>query len=238
MRHMHEGFGPGPGAGPGGRGRRGRGAPGGRGGSWGEPEEPGQAKFEEFAGPGWGGHGGPHGHGHGFGGPPWRAGRRMRRGDMRGALLLGLVDGPAHGYELIGRLETRTGGMWRPSAGSVYPTLQLLEDEGLVTSREEGGKRVFELTEDGRAEADAARERMGQGGPFGTTPAGPHFELRQAMKTLVLAARQVAVAGDDAQVSAAVAAVTDARQRIYRILAGDPAPQAGDTTEGSEPPAG
>src|SRR5437868_14231945 len=62
--------------------------------------------------------------------PPW-VGRRMRRGGMRIALLGALVTGPAHGYELMGRLEERSGGRWRPSPGSVYPTLQALEDEGL-----------------------------------------------------------------------------------------------------------
>ena len=65
----------------------------------------------------------------------WRGGgRRMRRGDIRTALLLALKDGRAHGYELIGRLEEKIGGTWRPSPGSVYPTLQLFEDEGLVRS--------------------------------------------------------------------------------------------------------
>ena len=149
--------------------------------------------------------------------PPWRGGRRMRRGDIRGALLSGLADGPAHGYELINRLEERSGGMWRPSAGSVYPTLQLLQEEGLITGRDEDGKRVFELTEAGRAAAEAARERA----PWGHDEPAGHGELRQAVKTLMLAARQVAAAGDQAQVTAATAIVTEARQRIYRLLAGD-----------------
>ncbi len=148
------------------------------------------------------------------------------------ALLLELLDGPAHGYELIGRLEAKTGGMWRPSAGSVYPTLQLLEDEGLVSGRDEGGKRVFDLTEEGRAEADAARQRIGQGAPWAAAPTGAHFELRKGMKTLILAARQVAVAGDEGQVAAAVAVINEARQRIYRILAGDAGRDGGDQTVG------
>ena len=178
------------------------------------------AKFEDFGGPGWGDEPGRM-HAHGHGGPPWRAGRRMRRGDIRWALLLELLDGPGHGYELIGRLESRSGGMWRPSAGSVYPTLQMLEDEGLIAGRDQDGKRVFELTDDGRDRARAAKERAGQAGPWSGGTAGPHFELRKSMKTLVLAVRQVVVAGDEAQVSGAVAAINQARQRIYHILASD-----------------
>ena len=80
-----------------------------------------------------------------FGGGHWHGGRRMRRGEIRFALLSVLAEGPGHGYELIGRLEAKTGGVWRPSPGSVYPTLQSLEDEGLVRSVERDGKRVFEL---------------------------------------------------------------------------------------------
>ena len=103
----------------------------------------------------------------------WRGGgRRMRRGDIRTALLNGLTDGPAHGYELIGRLEEKSGGTWRPSPGSVYPTLQLFEDEGLVRSEERDGKRVYELTEAGRTEAAERAERDGD------TPVGHRRRLR------------------------------------------------------------
>src|ERR1700691_5885377 len=98
-------------------------------------------------------------------GGAWRGGhRRMRRGDIRTALLVALGDGPAHGYELISRLEQKSGGTWRPSPGSVYPTLQLFEDEGLVHSEERDGKRVYELTDAGRAEA---ADRVAR---FGNTP--------------------------------------------------------------------
>lgn len=192
----------------------------------------GFAKFEDFEGRGPGyegepdfapgfGHGHGHGPGHRHGGPPpWRGGRRARRGDIRWALLIALLDGPSHGYELISRLESRTGGMWRPSAGSVYPTLQLLEDEGLIRGRDQEGKRVFELTEEGRAAATEASERVGRG-PWAGPGSGQHAELRQAMKTLILAIRQVVAAGNDDQVVAATGVLTDARQRLYRILAGE-----------------
>ena len=174
-------------------------------------------------------HGHPHDHGH-FGGgrrgrgpwaeagPPWATGRRMRRGDVRVALLEALVEGPAHGYELITRLEQRTGGMWRPSAGSVYPTLQLLEEQGLVSGRDEDGKRVYELTDEGRTEAEAARERQ----PWSADgPSEAHRELRATLGQLGLAARQVAQVGDDTQQAAARDVLVEARQKLYRILAGD-----------------
>src|SRR6266567_4286449 len=94
-------------------------------------------------GGGFGGWGGPFGPG-GFGRGP-----KVGRGDVRAAILVLLTEGPMHGYQVIHELTDRSGGMWRPSPGSVYPTLQLLEDEGLVRSEEVEGKRIFQLTEAG-----------------------------------------------------------------------------------------
>ena len=85
----------------------------------------------------------------------------MRRGDIRTALLAILAEEPGHGYDVIQRLEEKTSGAWRPSPGSVYPTLQLLEDEGLVRSVEHDGKRVYEITDQGRAEATRRIEEAG-----------------------------------------------------------------------------
>ena len=165
-----------------------------------------------------------------WGGPPWAAGagwggrgggrRRMRRGDIRQALLRALLDGPAHGYEVMRRLEERSGGLWRPSAGSVYPTLQLLEEQGLLTSREEGGKRVYELTDEGRADIDATAAS----GPPWETAAGPASgrpALRDAVVQLHLAAKQVAMAADEARVERATAVLKEARQKLYQLLAED-----------------
>ena len=93
------------------------------------------------------------GPGGGFGRGPFGRGR-ARRGDVRAAILALLAERPMHGYEMIQELEGRTHGLWRPSPGSVYPTLQLLEDEGLVEHEEERGKRRFRLTDEGREAAD------------------------------------------------------------------------------------
>src|SRR5688572_11894224 len=107
------------------------------------------------------GQGGPGGFGGGFGpggghGP--RRGGRGTRPNVRPALLALLLERPMHGYEMIQELESRTGGIWRPSPGSVYPTLQLLEDEGLIEAEATGGRKRFTLTEAGRAEATTAAE--------------------------------------------------------------------------------
>jgi DNA-binding PadR family transcriptional regulator len=152
-------------------------------------------------------------HGEGFG----REGRRrMRRGDIRTAVLAVLDEQPRHGYEVIQALEDKTGGAWRPSPGSVYPTLQLLEDEGLARSSERDGKKVYELTEEGRTEARARIEAAG-GPPWSGADGGGG--LRGAVMQLHAAARQVGAAGNKEQVERAVQIVTEARKQLYRLLA-------------------
>lgn len=162
-------------------------------------------------------------------GPPhffWRGrgrgGRgRVRRGAIRAAILKLLTDRPMHGYEIMNELAERSGGMWRPSPGSVYPTLQLLEDEGLVRAEEVDGKRTFKLTKSGRAEAEKLGER---GTPWESMDDGITDAQRALYKAALqtsVAASQVAEAGTDEQLAAAQAALDDARKRIYRLLADD-----------------
>ena len=157
--------------------------------------------------------------GRGFGG---RGGRRARRGDVRGAALLLLEEQPRNGYQLMQEIEERSGGMWRPSPGSIYPALSQLEDEGLVRSDESAGRRAFELTDDGRTYIDEHREALGA--PWddvgGDLPEGL-LELRKLMMQLGMAAMQVAQAGDEAQTTEARKVLEDARRALYRILAGD-----------------
>src|SRR4029079_13524124 len=98
--------------------------------------------------------------GPGFGGR-FRRGRRIRRGDVRSEILLLLEEEPRTGYQGMQELEARSGGVWRPSPGSVYPALQLLADEGLVKSEPRDGGNVFELTDAGKAHVDEHRERLG-----------------------------------------------------------------------------
>lgn len=89
-----------------------------------------------------------------------RWGRLFAPGELRLALLSLLEDGPKHGYELMKTLEARTGGTYRASAGAVYPTLQQMEDEGVVTSEQKDGKRVYQITEAGRAECASHAEAI------------------------------------------------------------------------------
>ncbi|MGH7607915.1 MAG: PadR family transcriptional regulator [Gemmatimonadales bacterium] len=93
----------------------------------------------------------------GFGPRPWgwRTGRGRRRqwfeaGDMKYVILKLLRDKPRHGYEVMKELEERMHGCYSPSPGTVYPTLQWLEDEGLVVARDVAGKKVYEITDAGR----------------------------------------------------------------------------------------
>ncbi len=108
--------------------------------------------------------------------------------------------------------------MWRPSAGSVYPTLQLLEEQGALTGRDEEGKRVYELTDAGRQEAEAVHDHRpwADGGP-----SEGHRRLRGTVVQVGMAARQVAQVGDEAQIEAATGILVEARQKLYRLLAGD-----------------
>jgi DNA-binding PadR family transcriptional regulator len=125
-----------------------------------------------------------------------------------------------HGYDLIRELEERSGGMWRPSPGSVYPTLQLLEDEGLVTGREQDGKRVYSITDAGRAELQERRERGEETAPWEAGPAGVGYgELREAAYQFGVAAMQVWRAGSEAQRRQVAEILVEARKRIYAILA-------------------
>ena len=143
----------------------------------------------------------------------------MRRGDVRTALLIALLDGPGHGYELIQALEAKTAGRWRPSPGSVYPSLQLLADEGLVTSTELEGKRTFVLTDEGRARAT---QRVAESGyPWDAMERGrsDHSGLRAALRDLHHAAKQVGLTGSPDVVERATAIVGQARKDLYRLLA-------------------
>lgn len=161
-----------------------------------------------------------------FGGGPRRRGRgRARRGDIRAGVLLVLADRPMHGYEVMTELAERSGGVWRPSPGSVYPTLQQLEDEDLVRSEEVDHKRIFRLTDAGKAEAEEVAAR---GAPWSTVTDGLTDEqraLHQAALQLSAAVMQVAHAGSPEQVAATQSLLDDARKSVYRLLAED-SPQA------------
>ena len=158
------------------------------------------------------GHGGHGGHGHGGGG------HRGRRGDVRAVILALLAERPMHGYEMIQEIAERSGGAWKPSPGSVYPTLQLLEDEGLIASESEGGKKLFALTEAGRTAAEE-----GPDAPWEEASRGVDWEalseIRQAGFGLMEAFGQVWKTGSKEQREKALTVINDARKKLYLILA-------------------
>jgi DNA-binding PadR family transcriptional regulator len=153
----------------------------------------------------------------------WRHGRggpRARRGDVRAAILALLAERPMHGYEMITELEDRTGGAWRPSAGSIYPTLQLLEDEGLIKGEESEGKRRFTLTDAGEAERD---EKSGAA-PWEEVTAGAApetLQLGRSVHQLREAVAQVFYAADVEQRKRVRELLDETRRKIYGILAED-----------------
>jgi len=172
---------------------------------------------------------GPGGPAFGFGGPGFgpggaRRGRgghrgrgRGRRGDVRVAILALLAERSMHGYEMIQEIAARSNGLWRPSPGSVYPTLQLLVDEGLIVATEsEGSKRLFELTDEGRdATANAQTppwEEIAEG-------ADPNVvNLRASFGQFAAAVFQGAHAATPEQQKRILEIVNNARRDIYGVL--------------------
>jgi len=164
------------------------------------------------------------GGGHFGGGPmfdrPFGGGRgRKRRGDVRTALLLLLAEEPRNGYQLMQTIEERSDGRWRPSPGSVYPTLSQLEDEGLIRATEIDEQKVFEITDEGRARIG---EREGAAAPWeygDDADEDSNRKLRELIGGLAAAAMQVQRAGDERQIQRAQELLIDARRGLYRILA-------------------
>lgn len=165
----------------------------------------------------------PHGHGAPPAPPPGAEGEspRVRRGDVRSALLSLLAEGPANGYRMIQEVDVRSRGVWRPSPGSVYPALQQLEDESLVTGDESGGSRTYRLTEQGREHA--ARHR-GDPAPWDevarTIPEDRH-ELRQLWGQLGEAFVLLTHTANDRQVAEAKRLLRETRRSFFHILAED-----------------
>jgi DNA-binding PadR family transcriptional regulator len=192
------------------------------------------------------GPGGPGGHGRPpgppFGRGPWMAplfggmpggpgfGRRRRasRGDVRLAALLLLAEQPRNGYQIMQALEERSQGMWRPSPGSVYPALQQLEDEELIRSEETEGRRLYHLTDAGRAYvAERPEDEPAPWQTFTDTLSDQHAETGALMRDVGMAFVQVLHAGSEAQVAEAAKLLAETRRSLYRILAdGDPEAEA------------
>lgn len=147
-----------------------------------------------------------------------RSGTRAGRGELRTAILALLAERPMHGYQIIREIEERSGGSWKPSAGSVYPTLQLLADEGFVSTEESNGRKIYSLTEAGREDVASAETAA----PWESTGSTSGFAaLPKAGVELAQAAAQVGRTGTPKQVQEAVTVLEEARRRLYSILARD-----------------
>ena len=163
-------------------------------------------------GPGWG----PPGAGAWGGGPRRQRGQRAR-GDVRSAVLALLAEEPMHGYQVIQEIDRRSGGSWKPSPGSVYPTLQQLEDEGLVRAQEQDGRRVYRLTDDGqRVAADRAEEFATLW--EGVAPSEDDTQLGDLIFQVGAAFVHVARTGTPEQMAEARKVLGRTRADLYRIL--------------------
>jgi DNA-binding PadR family transcriptional regulator len=154
----------------------------------------------------------------------FRRGPRARRGDIRHAILALLAEQPRNGYQIMQELEQRSRGVWRPSPGAVYPALQQLEDERLVTVETSGNGRIFSLTERGRKEAAARGDDAEAPLDAVSDAAGSDVpEMFHLLKQVGVAALQVAQAGSAAQAAEARKILAETRKALYRLLADDDA---------------
>ena len=152
---------------------------------------------------------GPHGHGR----------HRARRGAVGAAILALLDEQPMHGYELIGAMDERSGGRWKPSPGAVYPALERLEERGLIEPlpQDDDGKQRYQITDAGRRRvAERSDERPA---PWDDHGLGRGGDLRRAVAELTGPARQIGRFGTPEQVAAAADAIKRTTAELYRLLA-------------------
>ncbi|MEH1932303.1 MAG: PadR family transcriptional regulator [Nostoc sp.] len=183
----------------------------------------------------WFGHGEHDGRHHGrphdkhFGnemfGRGWGDEHRTRRGDIKFILLELLSEHPSHGYDLIKEMETRYGGFRRLSPGSVYPTLQLLEEGGYLKSAQEGGKRIYTITDEGRQLLAERSQQETSDSPldtfksFVTGKPQEFIELRNAATELAAVVMQVARSGNMERINRVRELLEQVKREIYAILA-------------------
>ena len=155
----------------------------------------------------------------GFGGfRGWQGGPRARRGDMSPIILKVLSEKPMHGYEIISHLEEKTNGMWRPSPGSVYPTLQMLEEEELVESKQDSGKKVYSLTKKGKEAASSAEKEHKAHWQEKDEHARNFHELRLSFFETMSIMKRLAVQNSEQKNKQAQAILNEAKQKLEKLL--------------------
>ncbi|HXX77702.1 MAG TPA: PadR family transcriptional regulator [Ktedonobacteraceae bacterium] len=168
-------------------------------------------------------------------GPGGEGGRFFGRGDIKFVLLELLQERPMHGYEMIKTLEEKTGGFYTPSPGSIYPTLQMLEDSGMVTSAEVEGKKVYTITDAGRATlAEHQATQEGFGGPpwmrgHGHGYRAPKAEMQALRNEIAETARLLAIAGrmslqDPEKLTRLHGIIERTRSELNTLIYGDGSP--------------
>ena len=163
----------------------------------------------------------------GGGRAPGGAGRgpRVRRGDVRAAILDVLAVEPMNGYQIIQQINERSGGVWKPSPGSVYPTVQQLEDEGLVEGREGEGRRLLQLTDDGRRYVEEHPDELAATWRAFEQPDEEEetSDLKPVIGQVMGAVWQIVVSGTRQQQVEAAEILAETRRKLYGLLAeGEP----------------
>jgi DNA-binding PadR family transcriptional regulator len=195
----------------------GRGFPAGRGPRDHGHGRPGGAGFSGF-GPGFGqGFGPGFGQGFGPGGPGGRG--RANRGDVRSAILSLLAEAPSNGYGLIKAIAEKTAGVWRPSPGSIYPTLQQLVDEELIAPTGDGKRTEFELTEAGRSYVADHAEELAKAWEATAGQSAADSEFHASVAKLMGVVQQFRFAATDEQRVKATEKIDEARKALYLLLA-------------------
>ncbi|AKH42356.1 DNA-binding PadR family transcriptional regulator [Altererythrobacter atlanticus] len=174
------------------------------------------------------GRGGPFGGRGGRGGGRFGGGRGRRRmfdrGELRLVLLKLLADEPRHGYDLIKAIEDLTGGEYAPSPGVIYPTMQMMLDEGMIAEiPNESSRKVFSVTEAGQAELAEQQElaaklidRLAKLGE--ERRSSPHRQIQRAMENLHNALRNRRDDGLDAEtVERIVDVIDEAARKVERL---------------------
>jgi DNA-binding PadR family transcriptional regulator len=166
----------------------------------------------------------------GFGRGPRGRGRKARRGDIRTAALLLLAEEPRNGYQIMQEVEERSGGVWSPSPGSVYPALAQLEDEGLIRTEQSDGRKLFTITDDGRKLVEErGSDRPAPWEQMSDEYSPQAHELGKLMREVAFAFAQVIRTGSEEQMASARTVLAAARKDLYRILADG---EDGDATVG------
>ena len=148
-------------------------------------------------------------------------GPKVRRGDVRAAILDVLAVEAMNGYQIIQQIAERSGGAWKPSPGSVYPTVQQLEDEGLVEGREEEGRRLLQLTDEGRRYVEEHPDELARTWQVfdQAEETGGPGDLKPVIGQVMGAVWQVVVSGTKQQQAEAAEILADTRRRLYGLLA-------------------